>query len=296
MIIELFKVIFLGIVEGITEWLPISSTGHMILVEEFLTLDVTPQFWNMFVVVIQLGAILAVCVLYFNRLNPFSLKKDAGEKRKTWSLWSKVIVGVLPAAIIGLPLNDFMEEHLFNSWVVAAALIFYGIAFIVLENIRAKKVDAISETVIEGHEPTDPDPGIDRIEDLSYKRALGIGAFQVLSLVPGTSRSGSTILGGMVLGTSRTLATEFSFFMAIPVMFGASLLKIVKYFAAGNTFSGTEVLFTVTGMVTAFIISILSVRFLLRFIRTNDFKPFGWYRIILGVIVLGYFAGKLILA
>ena len=314
-IIELLKTAFLGLVEGITEWLPVSSTGHMILVDEFIHLNVSEDFWNMFLVVIQLGAILAVCMLYFTRLNPWARSKSAGERRQTWNTWGKIIVGVIPAAAIGLPLNDFMEEHLFNAWVVAAALIVYGIAFILIENwrksrlVRATQAKVALEAGGVGSgddvprggrhfasatgavaEDGDPDdPGLQSMEQVSYARAFGIGCFQILSLVPGTSRSGSTIIGGLLLGCSRTLAAEYSFFMAIPVMFGASALKLVKYVLAGNGFSGTEIAILAVGLVVAFATSVLSIKFLMRFIKTNDFKPFGVYRIILGVVVIAYF-------
>ncbi len=290
-IIELLKVVLIGVVEGVTEWLPISSTGHMILVNEFVHLNVTEAFWNMFLVVIQLGAILAVCVLYFSRLNPFSPSKTPVERKNTWLLWAKVIVGVLPAAAIGLPLNDWMEEKLYNSWVVAAALIVYGVAFLVIEHLRARKASDLAGQHFKEEEVLDR--GTYRtMEELSFKRALAIGCFQVLSLVPGTSRSGSTILGGLILGTTRTLAAEFSFFMAIPVMLGASLLKLVKFFIKGNVFTVDEMVILGVGMLVAFVVSILSIKFLMRYIKTNDFKPFGWYRIILGVLVIGYFLVK----
>ncbi|MDO5044067.1 MAG: undecaprenyl-diphosphate phosphatase [Coriobacteriia bacterium] len=288
-IIEILKIILIGVVEGLTEWLPISSTGHMILLDEFIKLQVSEDFWNMFLVVIQLGAILAVVILYFAKLNPFSSSKSAYEKKETWTIWGKIFVGVLPAAILGLLLNDWMEEHLYNPSVVAAALIVYGIAFIVVEVMRER--DSSKQTAKGAHfarseEALDED---DALLDISYPKALGIGFFQVLSLVPGTSRSGSTILGGLILGTSRTTATEFSFFMAIPVMFGASLLKIVKFFVKGNTFSSQELFILGLGMFVALLVSILSIKFLLKFIKTNDFKPFGIYRIILGVLVIAYF-------
>lgn len=267
--IELFKVIILGIVEGITEWLPISSTGHMILVDEFIKLNVTPAFMEMFLVVIQLGAIMAVVVLYFEKLNPFSKRKNAMEKRATVSLWLKVIVACIPAAVIGLLFNDYMEEHFFNPHVVAAALIFYGILFIVIENRNKNRR-----------------PRVRSLEELDYGTAIMIGFFQVLSLVPGTSRSGSTILGAIMIGTSRYVATEFTFFLAIPVMFGASLLKMVKF---GINYTASEVMTLAIGLVVAFVVSIIAIKFLVGYIKSNDFKAFGWYRIILGLLVLGYF-------
>ena len=267
-IADLLKTVILGVVEGLTEWLPVSSTGHMILVDEFIKLDVTKQFMDMFLVVIQLGAILAVVVLNFEKLNPFSSWKSRREKRDTIELWKKVIVATIPAGVIGLLLNKFMEEHLMTAPVVTATLIFYGILFIVIENYNKRRHPRITE-----------------LEHLDYKTALIIGFFQVLSLVPGTSRSGSTIIGGLLFGMSRYVATEFTFFLAIPVMFGASFLKMVKF---GIHYTGAEVLILVLGMVTAFIVSILSIRFLLSYIKTNDFKAFGWYRIVLGIVVIAY--------
>lgn len=267
-IIDLIKTVILGIVEGLTEWLPISSTGHMILVDEFIKLNVTTQFKDMFLVVIQLGAIMAVVVLNFDRLNPFSSLKSRQEKHDTVVLWEKVIVASIPAAVIGLMLNKFMEEHLMTPAVVATTLIFYGILFIVIENYNKHRQPAVTD-----------------LRQLSFKRAFIIGMFQVLSLVPGTSRSGSTIIGGLIIGVSRYVATEFTFFMAIPVMFGASGLKMVKF---GWHYSGAEILILVLGMVTAFVVSILSIKFLLNYIKTNDFKAFGWYRIVLGIIVFLY--------
>ena len=267
-IADLLKTVILGVVEGLTEWLPISSTGHMILVDEFIKLNVSKQFMDMFLVVIQLGAILAVVVLNFEKLNPFSSWKSRREKRDTIELWKKVIVATIPAGVIGLLLNKFMEEHLMTAPVVTATLIFYGILFIVIENYNKRRHPRITE-----------------LEHLDYKTALIIGFFQVLSLVPGTSRSGSTIIGGLLFGTSRYVATEFTFFLAIPVMFGASLLKMVKF---GIHYTGAEILILVLGMVTAFIVSIVSIRFLLSYIKTNDFKAFGWYRIALGLVMIAY--------
>lgn len=265
---ELLKTVVLGIVEGLTEWLPISSTGHMILVDEFIKLDVSKSFMDMFLVVIQLGAILAVVVLNFEKLNPFSSWKSSWEKRATWQLWYKVILACVPAAVIGLLFNKFMEEHFMTAPVVAATLIFYGVMFLVVEMYNKRRTPRVRE-----------------IERLDYKTAFIIGLFQVLSLVPGTSRSGATILGGILFGTSRYVAAEFTFFLAIPVMFGASLLKMVKF---GWHYTGSEILILVVGMATAFVVSILSIKFLLRYIKNNDFKAFGWYRIVLGIIVVLY--------
>ena len=265
---ELLKTVVLGIVEGLTEWLPISSTGHMILVDEFIKLDVSKSFMDMFLVVIQLGAILAVVVLNFEKLNPFSSWKSSWEKRATWQLWYKVILACVPAAVIGLLFNKFMEEHFMTAPVVAATLIFYGVMFLVVETYNKRRTPRVRE-----------------IERLDYKTAFIIGLFQVLSLVPGTSRSGATILGGILFGTSRYVAAEFTFFLAIPVMFGASFLKLVKF---GWHYTGSEILILVVGMATAFVVSILSIKFLLRYIKNNDFKAFGWYRIVLGIIVVLY--------
>ena len=291
-IIEWLKVVLLGVVEGITEWLPISSTGHLILVDEFVKLKQSEEFMEMFNVVIQLGAILAVVVLYWSKLWPFHMK---GEKSKNWFkkkaeggavkviqdfcnnycfmdkilLWFKIVVACLPAMIVGLPLDDWMDEHLHNGTVVALALIVYGVVFIVIENYNKKRT-----------------PRISSLDKLTFKDALLIGVFQVLSLIPGTSRSGSTIIGGILIGTSRELAAEFTFFLAIPVMFGASLLKLLKF---GLAFSGTEAAVLIVGMLVAFVVSIFAIKFLMGYIKKHDFKVFGWYRIVLGIIVLLYF-------
>ena len=267
--IEFLKVLVLGIVEGFTEWLPISSTGHMILVDEIIHLNVTDAFMSMFRVVIQLGAILAVVVLYFRRLNPFDPGKTRAQKVGTVKLWMKIMVACIPAAILGLLLDDWMDAHLYNGYVVAATLIIYGVLFIVLENHNQYT-----------------DFSIQRTGQISYQTAFFIGLFQVLSLVPGTSRSGSTILGAMILGCSRSAAAEFSFFLGIPVMFGASLLKLLKF---GFHFTGLELFYLIAGMVIAFVVSVYSIKFLMGYIRKNNFKVFGYYRIVLGVIVLFYF-------
>lgn len=267
--IELLKAIFLGIVEGITEWLPISSTGHMILVEEFIQLEASAAFKEMFFVVIQLGAIFAVVLLYFHKLNPFSPKKTVQEKKDTLAIWYKVVVGVLPAAVIGLLFDDWLNDHFYNYQTVAVMLILYGILFIVIENRNKKR-----------------QPQIESFGQLTYRTAFLIGMFQVLSLIPGTSRSGATILGGILLGSSRTIAAEYSFFLSIPVMFGASALKLAKF---GFAFTSQELALLLTGMIVAFVVSVLAIRFLMRYIQTNDFKAFGWYRIVLGLLVIGYF-------
>ena len=270
-ILLMIKTILLGIVEGITEWLPISSTGHLILADEFIKLNMSDAFMEMFNVVIQLGAITAVVVLYFHKLNPFSPKKNRREKGDTIILWTKVILAVLPAAVIGIPLDDWLDEHDYNPPEVAAMLIIYGILFIVVENRNRRS----------RRRP------MDDLDRLSYPMALAIGAFQVLSLIPGTSRSGATILGGILIGCSRTVAAEFSFFLGIPVMFGASLLKIVKF---GFQFTSVEVIVLLTGMIVSFLVSIIAIKFLLGYIKKNDFKAFGVYRIILGILVIAYFA------
>jgi undecaprenyl-diphosphatase len=269
LMLDIIKSLILGFVEGITEWLPISSTGHLILADEFIKLGASDEFKEMFDVVIQLGAILAVVVLFWNKLWPFTSKEKGFIKRKSMMIWSKVIVAVLPAAVIGFLLDDWMNEHLFNPWVVAAMLVLYGVLFIIVESINARRK-----------------PKIISMKNMSYTTALLIGTFQVLSLVPGTSRSGATILGAMILGVSRTIAAEFSFFLAIPVMFGASLLKLLKF---GFSFTGAEFVILAVGMVSAFVVSILAIKFLLGYIKKKDFKAFGYYRIVLGLLVLGYF-------
>ncbi|MBO0482594.1 undecaprenyl-diphosphate phosphatase [Candidatus Enterococcus courvalinii] len=268
---NVIKAVILGIIEGITEWLPISSTGHLILADEFIKLDASTQFMSMFNVVIQLGAILAVVVLYFHKLNPFSPSKTAIEKKDTWSLWFKVVVACLPAVIIGLPLDDWLEEHFHNFLSVAIVLIIYGIAFIIVEKRNKTRK-----------------PRWESLNDFTYQAALMVGLFQVLALVPGTSRSGATILGAIIIGASRFVATEFSFFLGIPVMFGASGLKIVKYLMEGNTFGTEEIVVLLVGTLVSFIVSILAIKFLLSYLKKNDFTAFGWYRIILGIILIGY--------
>ena len=270
--LEFLKVIFLGIVEGITEWLPISSTGHMILVDEFIKLNVTHDFMEMFLVVIQLGAILAVVVLYFPKLWPFCSPKNGWIKKDTWILWFKVIVAALPAAIIGLPFDDLLDKLFYNYQTVAVTLILYGVLFIVVENYNKNRR-----------------PRIRSLEKLPWSTALLIGIFQILALIPGTSRSGATILGAMLIGCSRPAAAEFSFFLGIPVMFGASFLKIVKFFIQGGGFSFAEFIYLVLGMVVAFGVSVYSIKFLMGYVRKHDFKFFGYYRIVLGIVVLSYF-------
>lgn len=283
--IEILKVIFLGIVEGITEWLPISSTGHLILVEEFVKLNVSQEFWDMFMVVIQLGAILAVVVLYWKDLWPFRNKKPKHEnvtkvekaagvlcrfvKIDKMIMWFKILVSCLPAIIIGLPFNDFIEEK-FNNWfVVSVMLIVYGVMFLIVEDYNEKRQAKYNS-----------------ISEITWKTALFIGIFQVLALIPGTSRSGATIIGGILVGASRTVAAEYTFFLAIPVMFGASLLKIVKF---GMNFTSWEVVILLVGMVVSFVVSILAIKFLMGYIKKHNFKVFGWYRIVLGIIVILFF-------
>ena len=265
-IIEILKVIVLGMVEGFTEWLPISSTGHLILINKLIQLDVSPEFMEMFRVVIQLGAILAVVLLYFDRLNPLSRSKRGDQRRVALILWSKIIVACVPAAILGKLLDDWMDAHLYNGLVVSLMLILYGVFFILVEN-RNRKTE----------------PQITKMWQLNYQTALYIGMFQVLALIPGTSRSGVTILGAVLLGCSRAVAAEFSFFVGIPIMFGASLLKLAKF---GFHFSNAEIVYLVLGMLVAFLVSVYSIRFLMSWVKKNDFKVFGYYRIVLGVIVL----------
>lgn len=298
--IELLKVIFLGIVEGITEWLPVSSTGHMILVDEFVHLNVSDAFLQMFLVVIQLGAILAVVLVFWQKLWPFHRKKT-GLSQSFWDrksdnrmiagmqefadnyvymdkiiMWLKIAVSCLPAMVIGLLFNDLIEEKLNNYLVVAAMLLLYGVLFILIENYNKRRK-----------------PSMRSIGEITWKTALLIGVFQVLAVVPGTSRSGATIIGGILLGTSRKLAAEYTFFLAVPVMFGASFLKIINF---GLNFTGTEIIYLLTGMVIAFLVSIVSIKFLMGYVRKHDFKVFGWYRIVLGVLILGYFVGKNLIA
>lgn len=276
--IEILKSILYGIVEGITEWLPISSTGHMILLEEIMPMNVSKSFWSMFLVVIQLGAILAVVVLYWNKIFPFKKNKEGKytSVKSIWILWSKILVATIPAAIIGLALDDWIDAHLYNGFVVAIMLILVGVAFIYIEN-RNK----------------DMRPSVNSLSVLSYKDALIIGLFQVVAAVlPGTSRSGATIIGGLMIGVSRAVAAEFTFFLAIPVMFGASLLKLVKF---GLAFSVLEFFILVIGMVVAFFVSIFVIRFLMSYIKKHDFKVFGWYRIVLGAFVLIFFAIRALL-
>jgi len=273
--IEFLKAVLFGIVEGITEWLPVSSTGHLILLDEFVKLDISAAFYEMFQVVIQLGAILAVVVLFFNKLNPFSPKKDEIQKKDTWQLWFKVVVAVIPSAVIGLLFDDWMDEHLYNYIVVAAMLVVYGVAFLFVEKWNASRNFKITE-----------------VNAIDYRTAILMGAFQCLSLIPGTSRSGATILGAIILGVSRSAGAEFSFFMAIPTMLGASALKLLKYLMEGVQASGTEIMVLIVGCVVSFLVSVAVIRGLMEYVRKHSFSVFGLYRIVLGVAVLGYFAIK----
>ncbi len=267
--LEILKSIIFGILEGITEWLPISSTGHLILLNEFLKLDQGDAFFEMFQVVIQLGAILAVVVIYFHKLNPFSPKKTQKQKMMTCQIWIKVLIGCVPAMVVGLLFNDWIDEKLYHWYVVAAMLILYGVLFIIVENYQRGKEAKVT-----------------RISQLTPSMLLIIGVFQMLAMIPGTSRSGATIVGALMLGVSRAAATEFTFFLAIPVMFGASALKLFKF---GFNFTGMQAVILIVGMVVSFVVSVIAIKFLLKYIRNHDFKVFGYYRIILGVIVFLYF-------
>ena len=276
--LELLKVILLGIVEGITEWLPVSSTGHMLLVDELFPLNLSPAFKEMFIVVIQLGAILAVVALFFKKLFPFSFQKENSDKgtvktitveKDILSLWGKVIVACLPAALIGIPLDDFLEAHLHTPLVISITLIFYGVAFILIEKWNKTRELPVKTT-----------------NEITYKHALLIGAFQVLSLIPGTSRSGATIIGALLIGSDRTAGAEFTFFLAIPVMLGASALKLLKFFLDGGVLVCAELIYLLVGAAVAFAVSMLAIRFLMNFVKKHDFKVFGWYRIALGVVVI----------
>jgi len=270
--IEILKAILFGIVEGVTEWLPISSTGHLILLNEFITLNVSEEFRSMFDVVIQLGAILAVIVLFFYKLNPFASGKSPEAKKHTWQLWFKVVVSIIPSGIVGVLFDDWMDEHLHNGIVVAIALIVYGVAFILVERMNAGKK-----------------PRVKDVHEISYRTALLIGAFQCLSLIPGTSRSGSTILGAIVLGVGRSAGAEFSFFMAIPTMLGASAIKGLKFVMSGVSITATEIGVLVVGCIVSFAVSVIVIRALMDYVRKHSFSAFGVYRIVLGTVVLLYF-------
>lgn len=272
-IMEILKAVLFGIVEGITEWLPISSTGHMILLNEFVTLDVSPEFWEMFLVVIQLGAILAVVLLFWNKIFPFKFKEKPVVQKDIFVLWFKILAACIPAAVIGLAFDDVLDALFYNPWCVAIALIVFGIAFILIENRNKNSAPKITE-----------------LNQITYQTAFLIGVFQLLAAVfPGTSRSGATIVGALLIGVSRTVAAEFTFFLAIPVMLGASLLKVLKF---EGPITGAETVILLVGMAVAFVVSVLVIRFLMGYIKKHDFKVFGWYRIVLGVSVLGYFMMK----
>ena len=268
---EFLKAVLFGIVEGITEWLPVSSTGHLILLDEFVKLDVSAAFYEMFQVVIQLGAILAVIVLFFHKLNPLSPRKSAGLKKGTWNLWFKVVVAVIPSAVVGLLLDDWMDAHLYNHVVVAVMLVVYGVAFLLVERRNAAATAKVSD-----------------VDTIDYRTAILMGAFQCLSLIPGTSRSGATILGGIFLGVSRAAAAEFSFFMAIPTMLGASALKLLKFLLEGVQATSTEIMVLITGCVVSFLVSLAVIKGLMEYVRKHSFSVFGIYRIVLGAVVLAY--------
>ena len=270
--IEILKAVLFGIVEGITEWLPVSSTGHLILLNEFVNLNVSREFQSMFDVVIQLGAILAVCVLFFRKLNPFDRDKNPLQKKQTWTLWFRVIAAIIPSGVVGVLLDDWMDEHLHNAVVVSVALIVYGVAFILVERHNKNK-----------------EPKVSDVHDIGIHTALIIGLSQCLSLIPGTSRSGSTILGGILVGVSRGAAAEFSFFMAIPTMLGASAIKLLKFFLSGVGFTAMDILILVVGCLVSFLVSLLVIQGLMAYVRRHSFSAFGVYRILLGVAVLGYF-------
>ena len=270
--LEILKAILFGIVEGITEWLPVSSTGHLILLDELVKLKVSDAFYEMFQVVIQLGAILAVILLFFHRLNPFSPKKDQQQKKNTWNLWIKVVIAVIPSAVIGVVLDDWMDAHLYNYVVVAITLIVYGVAFLLVEKRNAGKTIAVQD-----------------VHNIDIKTALLIGCFQCLSLIPGTSRSGSTILGGILLGVGRAAASEFSFFLAIPTMLGASALKLLKFLMEGATVCGLEIGVLIVGCLVSFVVSLVVIKGLMQYVRKHSFSVFGIYRIVLGILVLLYF-------
>ena len=290
--IEILKAILFGIVEGVTEWLPISSTGHLILLNEFVNLNMSDEFRSMFDVVIQLGAILAVIVLFFHKLNPFAPSKSMTEKNQTWSLWFKVIVAIIPSGIVGVLFDDWMDEHLHNAIVVAIMLIVYGIAFIVVERRNTR---GTFQRVSTKDGPTVSrlkDNKINNVYDITYRTALIIGLFQCLSLIPGTSRSGSTILGAILIGVGRAAGAEFSFFMAIPTMLGASAIKGLKFLLSGVAATGTEIAVLIVGCMVSFVVSLAVIRGLMEYVRKHSFSAFGVYRIVLGVLVLGYFILK----
>lgn len=304
-LIEALKALLLGITEGITEWLPISSTGHMILVDEFVKLNVSDKFLELFLVVIQIGSIMAVVVTFWHKLNPVSRTKDETERRKTWHMWGMVIIGSVPAAVLGLALDDWVHDHFYNAYTAAAMLILYGIIFIVLEAHNRKRARAVIESAeqprgkharqIDATSPEAVENALFDITDpyeMDWRTAIKIGFFEVLAIIPGTSRSGATIIGGMLCGCSRTAAAEFTFFLAIPVMFGWGMVKAIKFFLAGIAMTQVEIVVLVVGIVSAFAMGMIAIRFLMGYIKQNDFTVFGVYRIFVGLVVLGYFGAK----
>ena len=304
-LIEALKALLLGITEGITEWLPISSTGHMILVDEFVKLNVSDKFLELFLVVIQIGSIMAVVVTFWHKLNPVSRTKDETERRKTWHMWGMVIIGSVPAAVLGLALDGWVHDHFYNAYTVAAMLILYGIIFIVLEAHNRKRARAVIESAeqprgkharqIDATSPEAVENALFDITDpyeMDWRTAIKIGFFEVLAIIPGTSRSGATIIGGMLCGCSRTAAAEFTFFLAIPVMFGWGMVKAIKFFLAGIAMTQVEIVVLVVGIVSAFAMGMIAIRFLMGYIKQNDFTVFGVYRIFVGLVVLGYFGAK----
>ena len=306
-LIEALKALLLGIVEGITEWLPISSTGHMILVDEFVQLNVSPQFLELFLVVIQIGSIMAVIISFRHKLNPLSRTKDEVERHKTWRMWGMVVIGSIPAAVLVLLLDDWAHDNFYSAYTVAAMLILYGIIFSVIERFnRRRRLRVLGQTEepigkhgrVEAIDPNDTeaiDKALFKITDpyeMDWKTAIKIGFFEVLAIIPGTSRSGATIIGGMLCGCSRTAAAEFTFFLAIPVMFGWGLVKAIKFFLDGIAMTQIEIVVLVVGILSAFIMGVIAIRFLMGYIKQNDFTVFGVYRIIIGLIVLGYFGSK----
>ena len=278
-ILEILKAVLFGVVEGITEWLPVSSTGHIILLDEFIRLQASEEFKSMFDVVIQLGAILAVIVIFFNKLNPFDPKKSPAKKKATWELWFKVCVAILPSGIVGVLFDDWMDAHLHNWFVVSLMLIVYGVAFLYVERLNEKRTAAIG-----------------RVWDIDWRTAVLIGCFQCLSLVPGTSRSGSTILGAILLGVGRSAGSEFSFFMAVPTMLGASAIKLLKFLLSGAAFGFGELVILLVGTVVSFVVSMIAIKALMNYVRNHSFAAFGWYRIVLGIVVILFFAIKGIFA
>lgn len=306
-IVEALRALLLGIVEGITEWLPISSTGHMILVDEFVQLQVSPEFLELFLVVIQIGSIMAVIITFRHKLNPVSRTKTEIERHKTWRMWGMVVIGSIPAAILGLALDDWVHDHFYSAYTVAAMLILYGIIFIVIEAYNRRRKERIlagleqprgkhaRSVAIDTSNPEEVDQALFKITDpyeMDWKTALKIGCFEVLAIIPGTSRSGATIIGGMLCGCSRTAAAEFTFFLAIPVMFGWGLVKAVKFFIEGLAMTQVEIVVLIVGVLSAFVMGMIAIRFLMGYIKQNDFTVFGIYRIIVGLVVLGYFGSK----